>query len=70
MPGINKEFSATGELKRKRDLGGPSSVFVKHLSTSELIENLALLYDRPAGLGMDWREGHVCLADMEELAPP
>jgi hypothetical protein len=40
---------------------------VKHLSTEKLSEDLAKLYARLIDLGMEYRNGHVCLAGLTEV---
>lgn len=47
-------------------LGGPTSIFAKHLSNDELVDGLILLYDRLVDLGMECRNGQVYLADLED----
>jgi hypothetical protein len=43
-------------FKHKR-YGGPTSIFVKHFSTENLIEDMTLLYTRLVDLGVE------CVAD-------
>lgn len=47
--------------------GGPSSIFVKHLSTDKLIKDLILLHVRLADFGMDYHKGQVYLADLDDF---
>lgn len=48
------------------NLGGLTYTFLKPESTSNLIEDLTLLYTRLVDLGMEYRDGKVYLADLEE----
>jgi hypothetical protein len=48
------------------DTGGPAYTFRKHLSTGEFIDDLIILYTRLLDLGMEYRNGKVYLADLEE----
>lgn len=47
-------------------LGGPTSIFAKHLSNDELAGDLILLYGRLVDLGMEYRNGRVYLADLDD----
>ena len=51
-------------------MGGPSSTFVKHLSTDRLIEDLFVLYTRLIDLGIDYQGGQPYLYDLDELNQP
>lgn len=47
-------------------IGGPTYTFLKHQSPEKLIEDLTLLYTRLVDLGMEYCNGKVYLADLEE----
>lgn len=74
---LDNERQRSRQVNRQRPLGveiitailsgGPTSIFVKHLSTDNLVENLTLLYTRLVDLGMEYRDGEVYLADLYEL---
>jgi chemotaxis response regulator CheB len=46
--------------------GGPSYTFLKHQTNDELIADLLSLYVKLVELGMEYRNGEVYLADLEE----
>jgi hypothetical protein len=46
--------------------GGPTYTFLKHLSTDKIVEDLASIYIRLVDLGMEYRNGQVCLDDLGE----
>jgi hypothetical protein len=46
--------------------GGPTYTFLEHLFTGKLIGDLLLLYARLTDLGMEYQNGKVYLADVEE----
>ena len=47
--------------------GGPTDTFLKHEDVDSLIEDLTILYTKLVDLGMEYRNGQVHLADLEEL---
>lgn len=47
-------------------LGGPAYTFSKPENPAELIDDLVLLYTKLVNLGMEYRNGKVYLADLEE----
>ena len=61
----NKNSSKQKSYKHKH-YGGPSSIFVKHLSTDTLTADLTMLYARLVDLGVDCGVENVYLADLEE----
>jgi len=65
----NKNATGTVAFERisKNDLGGPSSIFFGHLSTGKLIEDLASLWERLVGLGVECRYGHIRLDDLDKI---
>lgn len=46
--------------------GGPAYTFSKPENPAELIDDLVLLYTKLVDLGMEYRNGKVYLADLEE----
>lgn len=46
--------------------GGPAYTFSKPENPAELIDDLVLLYTKLVNLGMEYRNGKVYLADLEE----
>jgi hypothetical protein len=53
-------------LNKHKPIGGPAYTFLKHQTTDELIEDLAALYAKLIELGVEYRNGEVYLADLEE----
>jgi hypothetical protein len=47
-------------------IGGPAYTFLKHQNIDKLIEELLSLYAQLGELGMEYRNGEVYLADVEE----
>ncbi len=46
--------------------GGPAYTFLKHQTTHKLIDDLISLYTKLVELGVEYRNGEVYLADLEE----
>lgn len=59
---------STGESAKSHAFtsGGPAYTFSKPENPAELIDDLVLLYTKLVDLGMEYRNGKVYLADLEE----
>ncbi len=47
--------------------GTPGCSFLKPKSSGKLNDNLIILYSKLVDLGMEYRNGQVCLSDLEEI---
>lgn len=63
----NRFWNLSNLLFIKIGYGGPTSIFLEHLSTDKLIFDLILLRARLVELGIEYIGGQVRLADLDEI---
>jgi len=61
-----EKIKTSEEVFKHNQFGGPAYTFLKHQTTHELIDDLISLYTKLVELGVEYRNGEVYLADLEE----